>query len=157
MIRLISEAKFGDNPLLKTENLTNSKYFSHYQDFTVKFVIVGKGKPILVVPSQVPLQYHFISFSIMRKKFKFFLRKHLLMVDPFKRQRHKMANHTHTISRLLPTNCLRVCLTILWSWRLKSYSPLHEHSNRYATISITFLPFINKTNSIVHSFYCYNR
>ena len=45
------------------------------------------------------------------------------MVDPFKRQRHKMANHTHTISRLLPTNCLRVCLTILWSWRLKSYSP----------------------------------
>ena len=39
-------------------------------------------------------------------------------VLPFKRQPHKMVEHTQTIRRVLPTNCLNV-FDLLWSWHLK--------------------------------------
>ena len=39
-------------------------------------------------------------------------------VLPFKRQPHKMVEHTQTIRRLLQTNCLNV-FDLLWGWHLK--------------------------------------
>ena len=34
---------------------------------------------------------------------------HSFSFQPFKRQLHKMVEHSQTIRRLLPTNCLNVC------------------------------------------------
>ena len=36
-----------------------------------------------------------------------------------KRQSHKIVKHSQTIRRQQPTNCFKVCLTILWGERLK--------------------------------------
>ena len=43
---------------------------------------------------------------------------------PFKRQTHKMVKLTQNNSSSNCRRIVRVCLTILWGWRLKRYGEL---------------------------------
>ena len=63
--------------------------------------------------------------------------------QPFKRQPHKMAKHTQTICRLLPTNCLSVfnhfvrlalkgltCIILFWNFKISIFTKIFEFLER---------------------------
>ena len=77
------------------------------------------------------------------KVFQYYLHKHetkflppleiLFNPKPFKWQPHKMVNHTQTIRRQQPTNCLSV-FNLFCGWRLKSESQLPNKTVLFASL-----------------------